>query len=192
MKRLVFSTGNAHKFETGQNVLKTHGIALEQATFEIDEIQGEDPELIARDKVLKAFEIVKRPVLVSDDSWNIPGLNGFPGPYMKSINHWFTVDDFLNLTRPLQDKTIILKQLLVFTDGTITKIFATEARGTLLPEPRGKNGLPSQLITTMEGDDGKTIAEMNSTITRQTDRRTVAVWHDFGRWYAETRSAQDL
>lgn len=77
---LIFSTGNPEKFAIGSQTCRGYGIELSQNSLEIDEIQGEDAERIVRDKADKAYSLIGEPVIVSDDSWEIPGLGGFPGP----------------------------------------------------------------------------------------------------------------
>jgi len=185
MPTLHFATGNAEKFEIAQAVCKTLGVTLEQARLDIDEIQGEDSTVIIRDKVRKAFAALKHPVIVSDDSWDIPGLHGFPGPYMKSIDHWFTPQDLLNLTRPLQDRRVILTQLLAFQDEQEQKIFRKEHEGTLLAEARGTYGNPFHKILAMPGDGGLSVAEAYDRGTIRAERDVAAGWQAFAAWYKE-------
>jgi len=87
MERIYFVTENSDKFDTARRVLLSSGITLEQSSQDIDEIQSEHIEKIALDKARKAYNILQQPLFVSDDSWNIVGLRGFPGPYMKSVTH---------------------------------------------------------------------------------------------------------
>ncbi|HEY4160905.1 MAG TPA: non-canonical purine NTP pyrophosphatase [Candidatus Saccharimonadales bacterium] len=185
MSTLFFATGNAEKFEIAQAACGPLGVTLEQAKLDISEIQGEDSEVIIRDKIQKAFDLLKRPVIVSDDSWSIPGLRGFPGPYMKSIDHWFTPQDILNLTRPLQDRRIILIQLLAFQDERGQKVFRKEHEGALLTEARGAYGNPFQKILAMPGDDGLSVAEAYDLGAVRAERDVAAGWQAFAAWYNE-------
>lgn len=100
MKQLIFSTGNAEKFLTAQHVCNPAGISLKQVDIDELEIQEENPEKVALDKATKAFKVVNKPLVITDDSWAFAGLKGFPGVYMHSINEWFTPEDFLRLTLP--------------------------------------------------------------------------------------------
>src|SRR5450830_475374 len=97
MKTVYFATSNQEKMLIAQTVCESAGINVVQAPLDIHEIQGEDPKLIVKEKARSAFKQLGKPVIVSDDSWDIPALNGFPGPYMKSVNHWFESQDFLRL-----------------------------------------------------------------------------------------------
>ena len=158
-------------------------IQLTQSTLDISEIQGEDPEIIIRDKAQKAFDLLGKPVIVSDDSWNIPGLNGFPGAYMKSIDHWFRSEDFLNLTRPLEDRRIILVQMLAYQDDTHQQIFRQEYTGSMLTEARGNYGKPIQKVISMPGDNGLSVSEAYEQGAAHTVRPVSASWHQFIQWY---------
>ena len=182
MTSLIFATGNTEKFEIAQAVCIALDLTLIQRKLSVDEIQGEDSELIIRDKAKKAFGILKQPVVVSDDSWNIPGLHGFPGPYMKSMDHWLTPQDFLNLTKPLQDRRIILVQLLAYQDADRQQVFRQEHTATLLTEARGTYGMPLQKIVAMPGDDGLSIAEAYDRGTVRADRDVAAGWRDLAHW----------
>ncbi len=189
MSSVIFASGNAEKFQIAHAVCEPLGITLIQKRFDIDEIQGEDSEVIVRDKVQRAFELAKAPVIVSDDSWNIPGLNGFPGPYMKSMDHWFTPEDFLNLTRALKDRRIILTQHLAYRDNSIEKVFRKKYVGTLLTEARGAYGKPLHKIVTMPGDNGLSIAEAYDRGTVRADRDVAAGWRELVAWYKQEVTA---
>ena len=185
MRELFFVTGNTEKFHIAQATCQPLGVALEHVTLDIDEIQGEDSELIIRDKAAKAFSELGRPVVVSDDSWNIPGLRGFPGPYMKSIDHWFTPEDFLNLTRPLQDRRIILIQILAYQDARQQKVFQVEHEATLLSDARGNYGNSLHKVVAMPGDDGLSIAEAYDRGTVHAERDVAAGWRELASWCLE-------
>lgn len=173
------------KFSLGKDAFASQGIVLEQVVIDIDEIQGEDPEKIVRDKAKRAFEAVQRPVIVTDDSWSIPALNGFPGAYGKSMNEWFTADDFLNLMRSKSDRTIYLQQYLAYIDEHEIIVFEKTLPGTLINEPRGKYHVPLMKITCLDHHDGKTIAELQDAGLLTKTAAKHESWGDAARWYAQ-------
>lgn len=187
MLRIYFATSNKEKLLIAQAVCSQIGINVEQAKVDLDEIQGEDPKIIVEDKVRRAYAKLSKPVVVSDDSWDIPALNGFPGPYMKSINHWFTAQDFLRLLEGVKERAVILHQYLAYYDGEKLRIFSNDLGGQLIQEPRGKNERsPNTTITVLDHDSGKTVAEifeqgLDAVVERYRGRRDV--WHDFAEWY---------
>lgn len=183
MNKLVFCSGNAEKFSNALLVCEQYDIELEQAELSIDEIQSEDGDKIISDKLNKAYAILKKPVIVSDDSWEISGLNGFPGPYMKSINHWFTPEDFLRLTLPLEDRTVYLIQRLGFKNESVSKIFIRKTKGTVLKEVKGEYGVTSHKLISMDGDNGLTISEVYDKGLDKAEREVAGNWHEFISWY---------
>lgn len=182
---LIFSTGNSQKFNIGYSVCSDNNISLLQETRDIDEIQSEDTEYVARCKAEAAFALFKKPVIISDDAWSISGLNGFPGTYAKSINEWLKPDDMIRLTKELTDRKASLIQTLVYQDSAIQKIFSRETVGTLLKEPRGENGATIQKIISFELDGVTSISEMIGNKTHYSGESTLLVWHDFVTWYKE-------
>lgn len=181
---LLCATGNIQKFALGQRAFARRDITLEQVSIEIDEIQGEDSEVILYDKAKKAFAIIGQPVLVSDDSWSIPALNGFPGPYMKSMNHWLSPEDFINLMQGKEDRTIYLEQRLAYIDDTEIVTFNKKIQGTIVEKPRGNSGPPIMRVVELE-DDGMTIAELydNGIANKHGLKRDA--WSDAAIWYAD-------
>ena len=187
MKSLVFSTGNDFKFKTAIEVCKRYDIKLTQNTLDIDEIQSEDAEKIVSDKANKAFDILKKPLVVSDDSWEIAGLNGFPGPYMSSMNKWFTAEDFLRITKPLKDRRIFLVAYLAYKDKNQLKVFHQKSEGFLLKEIKGKQSYPNHKIFSMLGDNGLSISEVYDKDLTRADREVAAIWHEFATWFIKKK-----
>jgi inosine/xanthosine triphosphate pyrophosphatase family protein len=185
MKKLYFSTGNENKFKTARVICKNNGINLEQKDLPIDEIQGEDGLEIIKDKAAKAFALLGEPVVVSDDYWEFLGLNGFPGPYMKSINHWLAPEDMLRLTLPLKNKDVILTQRLAYQDKNTYKVFELQNKGKLIDEIRGISSTANQKLVTLEGDNGLTISEIYDSGIDRSDRKPTRIWKQFAVWYAK-------
>jgi inosine/xanthosine triphosphate pyrophosphatase family protein len=192
MLEILCATGNANKFGMGEQICKNYGITLVQTTVDSDEIQGEDPEKIITRKAADAYHILQKPVVVTDDSWAIPGLNGFPGPYMKSMNHWFSPEDFLRLTKDLADRRIFIQQYIAYQNGVETVIFHRNLPGVLLPEVRpGSHSDPIPHIVALDGDEGRSIAEIYEA-GEQHNRNwmydTRDAWHSFAAWYKDVQA----
>ena len=125
--------------------------------------------------------------MVSDDTWDIPSLKGFPGAYMKSINYWFTPDDFLRLMKGVENREIILHQYIAYTDGSVTEVFKNDISGQIINEVRGKSEKsPIMTVTVLDSDNGKTLAEVfdqseEAVVARYKNRPDA--WHGFVEWY---------
>lgn len=187
MRTIHFATTNKEKIQIAQAVCIEANIMVKPIHLDIDEIQGEEPEKIVRDKAKRAYEEFGAPVVVSDDTWNIRALRGFPGAYMKSINHWFKPEDFLKLMDGVEDRHITLHQYLAHTDGNITKVFKNDIKGQIINEARGKSEKsPNGAVIVLDSDNGKTIAEVfeqgdEAISARHKDR--LDAWHALVDWY---------
>lgn len=180
MKHVLYATSNAIKLQFAQKAAGEFELQVKQVLADVPEIQSEEGAVIAQDKAQKIFDIVKQPLVVSDDSWIIPGLKGFPGPYMKSVNHWFTPEDWLRLTAPLKDRRIILRQFAVYQDARTQKTFCTDLEGTLLTEIRGKAPFPHMALVSYDG--GKTSAAETFSQKGPASLQVRTSWHDLCEW----------
>lgn len=191
MDTIAFATGNTVKFVSAQHICKPLGIELEQVVIDIDEIQGENPELIIKAKARAAFDAYQKPVVVSDDTWDIPALRGFPGAYMKSMNYWFTPEDFLRLMADKSDRSAILHQSLAYIDEHGITIFNSDLHGQIVEKPRGNyddNG-PWMKVVAMEMDDGKTLAEVweaDKQLNPDRYKNILDSWRDLVKWYKDS------
>lgn len=192
MPPITFVTGNNQKMAIAQALCQKHHIPVRQAVFDIDEIQGEDPTRIIKDKAAKAFAACGTPVVVSDDSWDIPALGGFPGAYMKSINHWFTPADFLRLMNGVPDRSVILHQHLCYYDELESLVFTNDIPGVVLSEQRGEHpGIPWASVVTITGDNGLSLAEVFAAGLHHRIERYVSrhdAWHQMIAWYTKKHS----
>jgi len=192
MTKILIATGNNEKFSFGQKSLEKVGLEAVQTVIEIDEIQGEDPELIIKDKAARAYEKLDEPVLVTDDSWSFAGLRGFPGPYMKSMNHWFTPEDFARLISGLDDRLVTLQQLVAYQDAHECVVFRRDLTGQLVGTPRGTSGVPLQKVVIMDEDRevDMTISEVIDAGEQHHPRRAAKrlAWDDFAEWYQQAHS----
>ncbi len=185
MNSLIFAISNTDKFETAKATCDHYGIALTRQNAEITEIQEEDSVKIAVDKAQKAYQMLKQPVVITDDSWAFSGLLGFPGAYMHSMNEWLTAEDFLRLAAPLTDRQVTFTINLVYTDGNTLKTFQQLTNGTLLTEARGKSQQTNLRIISLDGDSRLSIAEAFHSAVDKSTRDIAQIWHDFADWYTK-------
>jgi XTP/dITP diphosphohydrolase len=153
MSELLYATTNKIKFKKAEKIFSEVEIDLKRGDFDFEEIQVADGKKIALHKARQAFDFFKKPVIVSDDVWSIPALNGFPGPYMKEVDNWFEAEDWLNLMRSKADKRIKLISYVVYKDEKKEKTFVHESERRFISKERkffSKDGLLD--IITLEGD----------------------------------------
>lgn len=183
MLQVIFATGNEQKLHMGQIACGPYGISLHQNDLNIDEVQSEDGEYVARRKAEAAYKLLKKPVLISDDAWHIHGLNGFPGTYAKSVNTWFRADDYLRLTKDLEDRQISLVQTLIYQDSELQQLFVQKTTGILLKYIAAFDGPTIQQVVSFDPNGKLSIAEALTEDNLHTSEITLKVWHDFAKWY---------
>jgi hypothetical protein len=184
---LKFATSNSLKFLAASQACLEHNITLDQASIDFVEIQSDNGEVIARHKAAAAFAELKSPVVVSDDTWSIPGLGSFPGPYMKAVNQWFTPADFLRLTVDLADRRIILRQEVVYQDVTRQIAFAVDTPCLLLKEIRGASIYTHLTVTSVDGQHS--LAEVIATSGTSLPG-ALGVWQELCAWLGSKPYAQ--
>lgn len=187
---IAFATGNVSKFYEASAVCRTFGIELEQVVVDIDEIQHHDSIKITEAKSRAAYDVLGRPVVVNDSSWEIPALGGFPGGYMKDVAAWLQTEDFMALMAGKGDKSIYLKEYVAYYDGETLNIFTHQRLGHFLDAPRGQAPPSFARLVQMQSDD-MTISEIFDKGNWDTSSpEEYKHWYDFAAWYAESVKAE--
>ncbi len=144
MKTISFVTGNSYKFEVAQKCLKGTDIDIVQEKLETPEIQSTEVEEIASYSAKWAANKLGKSVVISDAGWYIEALNGFPGPFVKYINHWLSTDDLLRIMSGKENRKVMVKDCLAYCEpGKEPVIFVSESFGTLTTYPIKKVGASS-------------------------------------------------
>lgn len=134
MKELLFVTGNPLKVEQIKKYLK---FPVGHIKLELDEIQAPDLATVARDKALRAYKLVGKPVLVEDTGLFFNALNGLPGPFIK----WFLGESgnekLAKMLNGFSDRTATAETCFALCDETGVHIFNGEHSGSIASIPRG-------------------------------------------------------
>jgi len=78
---IFFASSNKNKFKEARTILSGFGISLEFFKCNLQEIQANSLEEVARHKARQAFSFCSKPVIIEDDGLFISSLKGFPGAY---------------------------------------------------------------------------------------------------------------
>ncbi len=183
MKEIIFATGNSRKIEEANSTLSAYDIAVTPAKIEIDEIQHQDSSEITKAKARAAYDVVHEPVVVSDTSWEIPALGGFPGGYMKDVSDWFEAEDWLSLMSRHEDKTIYCHEHVAYFDGEQMRHFVSVYKGVFVSEPRGRIDASESIerVVILYGD--LTMAEYLAKGSIASAGDVLEHWQQFGEWY---------
>lgn len=186
-RKLVLSTGNAHKVEEIKNILKGLPIEViskkEVGLGDLEVI--EDGTTLEENSLKKAKALAERldyMVLADDSGLFVDVLNGAPGVYSSRYggeegnyqkNNMKLLDELKDVTlenRGAEFKTIIA---LITEDKEIIVVYG-ECRGKIIFEPRGNNGFGYDPLFVPDGYHS-TFAELGEEIKNKISHRAKAL-----------------
>lgn len=157
--KIRFVTNNMKKLEEVQTLLDN--IEVVPAKLKIEEIQTEDVDRLVKDKLLKAFERVGRPVFVEHTGLYIESLNGFPGGLTQVFWDKLEADRFSKLFGSLETTKAIAETTIGYCDGKNIYFFKGEISGSISSEPKGNRDFQWDCVFIPEGQT-QTFSEMGN------------------------------
>ena len=155
MKKIIFVTGNENKLREAKKILSDFEICNEK--LDVPELQGDSIE-IAKQKILMAYEILKKPCFIDDTSMECDGLNGLPGPYIKDFLGKIGYKGIYEILGPSNNYKAKAVCNIAYYDGRDVKIFSGIIDGKIL-SPRGESNFGFDHIFSPDGEE-RTFAEM--------------------------------
>ena len=123
MNKINFITSNQGKVKSLENSLKSNNIDVLVCAQNLDimEPQFDTVHEVSKFKALKAFEVLKEPVLVEDGGFSVFELKGFPGVYTKYVLKTLGTDGILKLMSGIENRTAKFISVATFInkDGDI-------------------------------------------------------------------------
>jgi XTP/dITP diphosphohydrolase len=149
---LIYLTGNRFKFHVAQQALRGLDLVLEQNRLAVPEIQSNSVQEIAEFSAQWASQRLDQPFITTDAGFYIDALNGFPGPFIKFINQWFSVDDLLRLMSNRTYRHITIQDCLVYArPGQPSISFVGSYQGKIATEPGQSSGTPIERLYIPQG-----------------------------------------
>ncbi len=188
-REIYFATQNKGKVNSLKRSLSRYGINVIHACLDLPEPRTDDLHEIAKQKVLTAYEKVKKPVLALDAGFYVFSLKGFPGAF---VNHALKTIGIGGVLKLIEDKPkeCEFKECLSYYDGKLEQplIFESRIKGILATKPRGKMGdyawSKLSLVFVPEGLN-KTLAEMGSEeyLRWSRQRHNTSYVTEFAKWF---------
>ncbi len=129
MKKIVFVTSNKGKLNSARSALD--GVEVISYQFDIEEIRSDSIKDIAKDKVTKAYNLVKEPCIAMDAGFFIKAWNGFPSTYVNHALKTLNLEGLLKLMNGVKDRSCEFRECLVFFDGTNYEFFEGVVKGNM-------------------------------------------------------------
>lgn len=176
MKKIYFATSNDHKLMEAQEIGKKYKILFEKIDVEIEEIKSESIEEIAKQKCLKIYEKIKKPLIVEDAGIFIDALNGFPGTYSAYVHKKIKNIGILKLMEGIENRNAKFISCIAFHDGKNLKIFRGECKGKIAKEERGDRGFGyDPIFIPDENNELKQTFAENFELKKILSHRTIAI-----------------
>ena len=134
--RLRFLSSNPNKIAEAKAILSAAGFDLIAVERKLEEIQSANVELLVRDKCIKAFRLIGRPVFVEHTGLYIEAVNGFPGGLTEIFWDTLGAERVAGLFGK-DDGAAVARTRIGYCDGRCVHQFEGEVSGTLARKPRG-------------------------------------------------------
>ena len=154
-----FISSNPLKIQEAQAILAPAGVTVIPVRLKLDELQTEDPNLLVRDKLLRAFKRVGRPLFVEHTGLYLAYLNELPGGLTQIFWDKLQADRFSQLFGNTSDTTTIARTWIGYTDGRQMQFFHGEIKGCIAATPAGPPDFQWDCVF-IPDNYGKTFAEM--------------------------------
>lgn len=135
---LVFVTESSGKLQEVQRIL---GTQLEHHSVHLPEIQAVEVEPVVKFKVEKAYEMLRRPVMVEDTGLFIKAWNDFPGALIKWFVRYVGDTGICKMMKDCPNRRATAQTVVAISEGgTEPLIFVGVARGRIPFRPAGTGG----------------------------------------------------
>lgn len=170
--KLTFITGNQNKVDFLAEHLHR---PIAHHKLDLEEMQSLDPHDVVEHKVMQAYGILKRPVLVEDAGLIFTAMGRLPGTFIRWFIEEIGYDGLLRMAQGLPDSSAFANVSYGYYDGSEVHFFDGRMHGRIAPEARdGGMGFGFDPIFINDGFD-KTRAEMTKEEYARTSFRTQAI-----------------
>jgi XTP/dITP diphosphohydrolase len=161
MKEIRFLSNNEYKIDEFRKILKNYGIKVIPINLKIKELQTLDMTEIVKDKLLKAFQIIGKPVIVEQTGLYIDFLNGFPGGLTQIFWDKLQADKFASMINNFPVISLTAKTVIGYCDLIKLHFFEGEIKGNVPKVPTGDRHFQWDCVFIPDGYT-ETFAEMGS------------------------------
>lgn len=159
MLEIRFLSGNKFKIEEASQILERAGVSVVPVNAKVEELQTEDTSRLVKDKAIKAFEKIGRPLFVEHTGLYIDYMNGLPGGLTQIFWDTLQADKFTQLFGKEGENTLVAKTVIGFVDGKRFHLFEGSVKGNVPPKPIGNRDFQWDCVFVPEGET-KTFAEL--------------------------------
>ena len=159
--KLRFMSGNEHKIKEVQRILGPVGVDIVPVSRKIEELQTQDVHALVRDKLIKAFREISRPLFVEHTGLYLRGLNDLPAGLTQIFWDRLEARRFADLVAALGDDKVVAKTVIGYCDGCQIHLFEGAIEGKVPRVPVGSEDFQWDCVFIPDGHT-KTFAEMGA------------------------------
>ncbi len=149
------------------------GVELASHDVDLMEIQSDDPEEIVTDKVKRAYEVLKQPVIVEDVSAGLAQFKGLPGPFIKFYMKKLGQDALYKLAGEKDGAEAVVSCTAAYYDGDTLLVVRGDIDGTVVaPRPGSDFGFD---VTFIPDGHTQTFSEMSGEEKDAVSHRSLAI-----------------
>lgn len=160
-KKIRILSSNSYKLREIQYFLEKHDIEVVGKDVKLEELQTEDLDVLVKDKALKAYRKIGRPLIVEHTGLFLSKINGLPGGLTQIFWDKLGVENFAEiLGAPDDSSKAVARTVLCYVDGKNFNIFKGEIKGHITKTPKGEQYFQWDCVFIPDGYE-KTFAEMS-------------------------------
>ena len=195
---LVYVTTNKGKYLRVKRLGEKNHIDIEELNIDIEELEVSEVETVSKDKAIKAYQVVQKPVFVEDSGFYIDGFpnkQNYPGTLVKRSGVSSNIEQLLQDMKDVENRFCYFVSCVTYYDGEHIKQFKEYSNGLLATEKRGQ--LPEEARSRLwevfipEGYT-KTLAEMTTEERREREKSNHSAFNTFMEWYKENRVSKEV
>jgi XTP/dITP diphosphohydrolase len=139
MKQLYFATKNKGKLASVNRIFSKYGIEAIQFPIKFPEPRTDDVKEIVKEKVLFAWQKIKKPCIALDAGFFIPSLNGFPKAFVNFALETIGIEGLLKLVEG-KSRDCEFRESLAFFDHSLREplTYWGVVKGRLAEAERGE------------------------------------------------------
>ena len=139
---IALITGNKHKLAIARRAFREQRLdarfTLKQVALDVPELQDVDTRTVSEFSARLAFQQLGTPLLKSDAGVYIDALRGFPGPFLRHMNHWLTADDLLRLMCGKKNRSAVFVDTLTYVNARgMATTFTAKLHGRIAEKVQG-------------------------------------------------------
>ncbi len=133
-----FVSNNPYKIAEAKQILGEQRIAVRESKLKIEELQTTDTHALVRDKLLKAYQAIGRPLFVEHTGLYLAQLNGLPGGLTQIFWDTLRAERFAELFgNSAVSNAVTARTYIGYCDGRRIYDFEGEIAGQITSSPRG-------------------------------------------------------